>query len=510
MSAKRIKTTALCLSLVLLSALFLTGCKKSPEGVQILNYELSESGDAGKTYAGSMGVPEGESCPVVFVLHGAHAIEGDTPTPYYQGFEYLLRELAEKGYLAISIDINSAYTGDSMEGDEYSRIKNAFKASYDKLVLANEGKKVFPIDLKGKADLSKVNMIGHSRGGDNITQLIADPELRSISFVSALKIAAAGNSRLQENYADIPTAFIYSQYDEDVSDLASARYYYHAYGDEARRSPIISAFLYGGNHAAYNTLVNSSGLTSFGDEAKLLEGDSQRSFLKAFALDFLSVYNKDASLFQVFNSETQGRYGMNFMLSVHDPRGSHIVLPDEYKSGIQSENLRFEYLVSSKNELRNSAGIFNPPGTPEKLPLYKISWDKPGGSLTIPVDGMFYGINADKLLSLYIALDSGDGLNSPNKACSFDLVLTDAEGKEVSIPFSSEKNSALKYQPGKVLDLGESFAKWQAFTPLGTELIKLSDYKDRLLVDNIVSIKFKPSGETGAIMLAGIDVYPQS
>ena len=74
---------------------------------------------------GIIAVPAGEAAPspVIVILHGNHpgcpVPEGDTvdrwpcdpevERPNYRGFDYLVSKLAEKGYVALSININADY-----------------------------------------------------------------------------------------------------------------------------------------------------------------------------------------------------------------------------------------------------------------------------------------------------------------------------------------------------------------------------------------------------------------
>lgn len=501
------KRGSFCGVLLLLCCLGLTGCgSASPKEVQVFDYQLAAAEDA---YSGLMGVPLQSNCPVVFILHGAHAMDLDSPTPYYQGFEYLVKALAERGYLAISLDINRAYTGDSPEGDEYTRVKRVFEASYDTLVRASEGEKVFPADLKGKSDLSKINMIGHSRGGDNITRLIKDPLLRKVAFVSALKIAASETNSLRELYVDVPTALIYSQYDEDIAMSDSADYYYYAYNrDLARNTFLISAFLYGANHAAYNSLVNQPGLSERGEAVTRLDAEEQRLFTTKFAIDFLNVNNHGASLLDVFHNQTTKQYGIEFMLSIYEPSDMRIFRADKDMQALTAQGVRIKSVVSSSNDLKNTAEAFHPPGAAEDLSLCKLTWDKAGGRVQIPFYSMGYQISEKDYLALYLALDSSDGRNGQAKPTTFDLVLTDNLGNQASIPFSSAVNTALKYQAGKLIAEENAQGRWSELTPLGTELIPLASLAEQLAIDNIELLEIVPTSERGSILIDGMDVYP--
>lgn len=494
--------------------LFLSGCGKKPEGVEVISYNLGEASFTEREtkipydVEGMMGIPEQDNAPVVFILHGSHALNNSITNPYYKGFEYLVEELANQGYLAISINVNRAYSFEPVQGDELFRMKEIFKEHYKQLTLANKGKKIYEYNLKDKADLSKINMVGHSRGGQDITTIIGDKEFKDISFQSAVKISAAGNYSLRETYADIPTTIINSQFDGDVVSLDSMDEYYYVYlDDRTRKSPIMSAYLYGGNHNNFNSQVTQDELFDYGDQVTYLEPEKQREFLMKYVADYLNIYNKDQPLFEVFNEDTSQRYGIDFMYSIHQPMGKRILTPDEYMEGIQVKDVDLKYVVASNIIRRDTSGGFKIPGGYDKVPLYKISWDKKGGSLTIPIDSMFFEFSKEKILSLNMAVDSSDKRNSMDTATRFDFIFTDVEGKELRIPMSSQINAALKYQPGNLEKIDVGYEKWRYFTPLGTTGISLKDLEDILIIDNIVSLKIVPTSNQGSIMLGGIDLY---
>ena len=59
---------------------------------------------------GVIGVPEGENCPVVIFLHGSHPVEKASENRYDLGFSYLVNQLADAGYLAISMNVAINYS----------------------------------------------------------------------------------------------------------------------------------------------------------------------------------------------------------------------------------------------------------------------------------------------------------------------------------------------------------------------------------------------------------------
>ena len=76
---------------------------------------------------------------------------------------------------------------------------------------------LFPCDLKGKGDLDRVILVGHSRAGYDIFEVAARTETLGIQgLVSA---APALVSPLSSEPVDVPVGIIIPQYDGDVTSL---------------------------------------------------------------------------------------------------------------------------------------------------------------------------------------------------------------------------------------------------------------------------------------------------
>jgi hypothetical protein len=134
--------------------------------------------------------------PVVVLMHGQHA----PFVPSYQGYEYIARDLAAHGVLALSIDANDInahgiYDGDpSSVGDPSSQSRGQLVlATLDKLTQINaygtvEGSLNV---LIGKIDLDHLGIMGHSRGGQGIDSAIKLNAQRVGVSLTALRGAEA-------------------------------------------------------------------------------------------------------------------------------------------------------------------------------------------------------------------------------------------------------------------------------------------------------------------------------
>ena len=116
--------------------------------------------------------------PVVVILHGTHPgcpeidhvdrwpCDPADERPNYQGFGYLAEHLAANGYVALSININAENTFGFGEPTPGERLKQIVDKHLRALATASAGgENKFGVDLKGKADMQRLALAGHSRGG---------------------------------------------------------------------------------------------------------------------------------------------------------------------------------------------------------------------------------------------------------------------------------------------------------------------------------------------------------
>lgn len=531
MSRRRITILLVCA----LAALFLSGCQSAPatdappdatpdatpdgtapgEESAVLEFRLGEGsleepkGEVTFPLDGVLAVPQGENCPVVFILHGAHGVDDVTENRYYQGFSYLAESLAQKGYLAVSININRAFSVEPFEGDEYGRAMGIFNAYYDLIKRANDREKVFDADLKGKADLTSLNFIGHSRGGDDslyITKQLrdgGDDSVRSVLLVASPLMVIP-----EMSYTDVPTGVILSQYDGDVVGLETTTLFNRAWFlDEARETPVSMAFLYGGNHNQYNSSIAQEDSLAPPQNVEYIDGETQRGFLSAYAAQFLNIFNKNGDAADL-GSGLEERLGFDFMPSVILPSSSRLV-PDAAMTGITKDGMTVETVTFSQIPLDNTIIPFNHPGQLEEdVQMYKVSWTQAGQGLCItPKNGKWQG---SEILTLLLANDSTSAANKSGAELSMELVLTDGSGASASYTLDT-KSGALRYLPVKIINVFEGMEGlpeyWCAehYTPLGTELIKLNEFEGVDLGD-IRTVTLKSKSETGAIVLGGIQV----
>ena len=96
--------------------------------------------------------------PVVVIMHGMHT----TADPSYQGYNYLLNHLASHGFIAVSIDCNAINGINGMQDTRGHAILEHLSLLNSK----NTNAGLF----QSKIDMTRIGIMGHSRGGDGVVQ----------------------------------------------------------------------------------------------------------------------------------------------------------------------------------------------------------------------------------------------------------------------------------------------------------------------------------------------------
>ncbi|HFE67037.1 MAG TPA: hypothetical protein ENJ93_07215, partial [Chloroflexi bacterium] len=219
---------------------------------------------------GVIAAPEtDEARPVVLILHGSHdACDEDVwPCPEdveqknYEGFTYLVKALAEAGYVALSINVNAEHTFAYGETPPPIRTMQLIDLHLAELAAANAGESdKFGLDLNGRADLSRMVWMGHSRGADLVNWIIRDQKLDQTASPAGygpvqgqLFLAPALSLLGTLPTVDLPTALILPSCDADIRDLGGQGFYESARFDAERANPLTSVYLEHGNHNNFNT-----------------------------------------------------------------------------------------------------------------------------------------------------------------------------------------------------------------------------------------------------------------
>lgn len=231
---------------------------------------------------GAIYLPSGTGpFPVLLFLHGRHStcavvgIEALGPRATcpataatkniasYRGYAYLAQNLASHGYLTLSVNANSINSVDWAGDAGATERAQVIARTLDKLGEWNAaaGPGAVGTQLVGKVDLSRIGLMGHSRGGEGVDRFVAynrtrtdGPRYPGLKAVFALAPTDFG--------AEAPTgvhwAVLLPLCDGDVYDLQGA----HAY-DRGRYTDPATVFtraqytVSGTNHNWFNTVWTS-------------------------------------------------------------------------------------------------------------------------------------------------------------------------------------------------------------------------------------------------------------
>ena len=203
---------------------------------------------------GVLGVPEGEDCPVVILLHGSHPIQQAADNRYDLGFSYLVEALADAGYLALSMNVGINYSFEDGEPIDCERTVQVVEQQSELLARAIGGEQgIFPCDLTGKGDLDNVILVGHSRAGSDILAVADGTE--TLGVRGLVSVAPSMVSPLPDTPPDLPAGILIPQYDGDVTSLDDATLFDRLESAQGHTAPTELIYLYGGNHGGFSTAL---------------------------------------------------------------------------------------------------------------------------------------------------------------------------------------------------------------------------------------------------------------
>ena len=448
---------------------------------------------------GLIAVPPGEAGPhpVVVILHGTHPgcpvdemevdrwpCDPEVERANYQGFEYLVRELAARGYVALSININAENTfgfGEPVAGERLQQLVDLHLQALAEA--AAGGANDFGVELEGRADLGRLALFGHSRGGDAAYWLAHTPEMAADAAAGKgygpvhglLLIAPAVASFYAPVDSRMPMAVILPACDGDVVAQEGQHFF-----EGARLAPqqtlwVTSVWLERANHNFFNQLLPDDPFGRRGrpDCETLLEPEAQRGFLVDYAADFLTtLFAEDATAV----SEAKARLGIDVQALAP---GELYGLPARVATLAAAADRRPLLVPARAEELTTNLvggtvteeGItthFCPEGyyTPSMMPgsepcrrvsvtipgqpaLTVVSWAEPGGVWRFALPAGDGDLSGYTTLSLRAAVDPLSPLNAPDSHQAFSVQLSDRAGNSATVPTRPDE-PALAFPTGLV------------------------------------------------------------
>lgn len=357
---------------------------------------------------GVIGVPEGENCPVVIFLHGSYPVRSAAENRYDLGFSYLVDQLADAGYLAISMNVAINYSFENGEPSGCERTVQVVEQQSALLKRAIAGESgIFPCDLKNKGALSNVILLGHSRAGYDVFEVAARTELLDVQGI--VPAVPSLVSPLSSEPVDVPVGIIIPQYDGDVTSLDGGTLFDQLESMDGRTSGTDLIYLENGNHGGFSTaLVRPDPFADRETLPLVMEPEKQQAFFSAYVQDFIqSVLKTGKTPLESMDAMPEEYDGYPVMARV-DAGGEVLYQagPDSPQS-LTTDGVTAE-AVNARSTLDHTAGSFRIPGSFLHYDLTRLGCDSAGATVTLPVTA---DLEQAAYLQLDLAQDSGDTRN---------------------------------------------------------------------------------------------------
>jgi len=183
-----------------------------------------------------------------------------------EGYSYLGQNLASWGYTVVSLDQDELMARQDGLGKGMHNRRLLIMAMLDKLKEASEGP--VPTDahsnvgslLAGKLDMTRIGLMGHSRGGDAVSSFVEYDHTRPVGERYPLRAVISLAPVDYERHVPygVPFMTVFGSCDGDVSNLQGARLYERSQY-VADPYPTYQVEQIGGNHDAYNTVWQADG-----------------------------------------------------------------------------------------------------------------------------------------------------------------------------------------------------------------------------------------------------------
>jgi dienelactone hydrolase len=445
---------------------------------------------------GVIAVPtEGEGpFPVVLILHGTHPgcpedaggvdrwpCDPAVEQPNYRGFGYLAERLAANGYVALSININAENTfgfGEPVPGERLEQIVDEHLRALATASAGGENK--FGVDLEGKADLRRLALAGHSRGGEMAYALAHDEQMaadaRSGGYGPVAGILMIAPSPVFADPAagsPVPLGIILPMCDGDVTNLEGQHFYEGARLAAGQQAWVTSAFLEAANHNYFNSTLGDD---PFGRQGRpdcnpLLEPQVQQAFLGDYAVDFFATLFGDASAVEAAKARLgldprmpapSELYGLPARVAVLPSASERTPIFTPAAAGeLATNRLGGAVTAEGMTTFFCEAGYYTPtmrPGTepcrrtnvviPGDPVLAVVSWEKPGAVLRFAIPPGKGDLSQAAAITVRAVVDPLSKLNAEGQGQAFSIRVTDGAGKTAVVTTRPDE-PALRFPAGK-------------------------------------------------------------
>jgi dienelactone hydrolase len=247
---------------------------------------------------GRVWYPVGEgSFPLVLIVHGNHDMK-EYSDP---GYEYLGRHFASRGYIAVSVDENFLNGGIRTENDARGWMLLKHLEAWRTIATDSAS------PVRGRVDMSRIALMGHSRGGEAVAvaagfnQLSHYPDDARVRFDFGFDIRTIiaiapvdGQYRPADRLPPVNGVnyfVMHGSHDADVSVFSGQRTFLRT---DVTDSNVVKAalYVYRANHGQWNTVWGDNDVGPSGwllNKRSLLTGDEQRRIGLLFFTGFLEM-----------------------------------------------------------------------------------------------------------------------------------------------------------------------------------------------------------------------------
>lgn len=221
--------------------------------------------------------------PLALFLHGRHPtcykpgaeedVTGDWPCadgyksiPSYRGYERDQQLLASQGYVTVSISANGINAQDAEADDAGAQARSSLVRQHLARWAdwtARPGTAPAAVRQGAKADLSRVLLVGHSRGGEGVNRAAMDslypPPAAQDGYRGPVRWKVRGTVLIgptifgQNPVADVPSVTLLPGCDGDVSDLQGEVYADGTRGISRGGALHSAVYMVGANHNYFNS-----------------------------------------------------------------------------------------------------------------------------------------------------------------------------------------------------------------------------------------------------------------
>ena len=206
--------------------------------------------------------------PVVLFLHGMHDVcygeptgpwapwpcpAGMKPVLNYGGYDPMGRALASHGYVVASLSANAVNAYSGVHADSGAQARSDLVLAHLRLLRRSDAGTGPLKAVQGRLDLSRVGLMGHSRGGEGVVRAALDNIQRTDPYGIRGLFLLAPTDFTRPTVPGVSTSVLLPYCDGDVSDL-HGQHYYDDTNDavEGDRSFKSSLLMLGANHNFFN------------------------------------------------------------------------------------------------------------------------------------------------------------------------------------------------------------------------------------------------------------------